>query len=104
MRIVDTDAQTYREKEFAKFLEQLKKEKKDKYLHNCLEMRKDFTPMVYSVDGIVGHKAQNAEKQLVTHLAGKWNREYSQMVYYVRVRMAIMVVHTNSLLICRSWD
>ena len=31
-----------------------KKEKKDKYLQNCFEMRKDFTPMVYSVDGTAG--------------------------------------------------
>ncbi len=52
MRITDTDARTYRKKEFAKVLEQHEKEKNDKYLQNCLEMQKDFTPMVYSVDGI----------------------------------------------------
>jgi hypothetical protein len=47
-----------------------------------LEMRKDFTPMVYSVDGIAGREARNAEKRLATQLAGKWNSEYSQVVYY----------------------
>jgi hypothetical protein len=67
-------------------------------------MRKDFTPMVYSVDGIAGREARNTEKRLATHLAGKWNREYSQMVYYVRVRMTIAVVRANSLLICGSRD
>ena len=60
--------------------------------------------MVYSVDGIAGREARNAEKRLATHLAGKWNHEYSQMVYYVRVRMAITVVHANSLLIRGSRD
>ena len=60
--------------------------------------------MVYSVDGIVGCEAWNAEKRLATHLAGKWNREYSQMVYYVRVRMAITVVRANSLLIRGNRD
>ncbi len=104
MRITNTDARSYRKKEFAKVLEQHEKEKKDKYLQNCLEMRKDVTPMVYSVDGIAGHEARNAEKRLATHLAGKWNHEYSQMVYYVRVRMAIAVVRANSLLICGSRD
>ena len=44
--------------------------------------------MVYSVDGIAGCEAWNAEKWLATHLAGKWNCEYSQMVFYVRVRIA----------------
>jgi hypothetical protein len=104
MRITDTDARSYRKQEFAKVLEQHEKEKKDKYLQNCLEMRKDFTPMVYSVDGIAGREARNAEKRLATHLAGKWNREYFQMVYYVRVRMAIAVVRANSLLIRGSRD
>jgi hypothetical protein len=60
--------------------------------------------MVYSVDGIAGREAWNAEKRLATHLAGKWNREYSQMVYYVRVRMAIAVIRVNSLLIRGSRD
>ena len=104
MRITDTDARSYWKKEFAKVLEQHEKEKKDKYLQNCLEMRKDFTPMIYSVDGIEGREARNAEKRLATHLAGKWKREYSQMVYYVRVRMAIVVVRANSLLIRGSRD
>jgi hypothetical protein len=104
MRITDTDARSYRKKEFVKVLEHHEKEKKDEYLQNCLEMWKDFTPMVYSVDGIAGREARNAEKRLATHLAGKWNREYSQMVYYVRVRMAIAVVRANSLLIRGSRD
>jgi len=99
---MDTNAQSYRKKEFAKVLVQHEKEKKEKYLQNCLEMRKDFMPVVFSVDGISGHEARNAEKR--PHLAGKWNREYSQMVYYVRVRMAITVVRKNSLLICGSHD
>ena len=83
-------------------MEQHKKEKKEKYLQNCLEMRKDFTLMVYSVDSIAEREARNAEKRLATHLAGKWNCEYYQMVYYVRFRMTIMVVRTNSLIICGS--
>ena len=76
MRITDTDAKSYRKKEPMKVLEQHEKEKKDMYLQNCLEMWKDFTPMVYSVDGIAGREARNAEKRLATQLAGKWNREY----------------------------
>ena len=74
-----TDTQSYRKKGSAKVLEQHEKEKKDKYLRTCLELRKNFTPLVYSVDGIAGREAQNAEKRLATHLASKWNRGYSQM-------------------------
>ncbi len=60
--------------------------------------------MVYLVDGIAGREARNAKKRLTTHLASKWNRGYSQMVYYVRVPMVINVVHANSLLIRGSRD
>ncbi len=101
MHFMDTDTRdtrSYQKKEFGFFL-QHKKQKKDKYLQTCLEMRKDFTPMVYSVDGIVGHEAWNAKKRLATHLASKWNCGYSQMVYYVRDWMSIAVVCANSLLI-----
>jgi hypothetical protein len=67
-------------------------------------MQKDFTPIMYLVDGIAEREARNVEKRLATHLAGKWNQGYSQMVYYVRVRMAIAVVGANSLLVCGSRD
>jgi hypothetical protein len=70
---MDTDTRSYQSKEFIKVLQQHKKEKKGKYHQNCLEMLKDFTSMVYLVNGIAGHEARNAEKRLATHLASKWN-------------------------------
>ncbi len=60
--------------------------------------------MVYLVDGIAGSEARNAKRRLATHLASKWNRGYSQMVYYVRIWMVIAVVRANSLLIHGSRD
>jgi len=98
-RITDTDARSYRNKDPLKVLEAQEKEKKDKYLRPCHERRKDFTPLVYSVDGMAGREAKGAEKRLASILANKWNKSYSQLVQYVRVRMAISVVRANSLLI-----
>ena len=74
------------------------------YLQSCLQMQKDFTPLVYSVDGIAGREAHNAERKLATHLAAKWGWKYSEMVFYIRVRMALLVVRANSLLIWGSRD
>ncbi len=104
MHIMDTDTRSYRKRDFGKVLLQHEKGKKDKYLRTCLELRKDFTPMVYSVDGIAGCEARNAEKRLATHLASEWDRGYSQMVFYERAPMAIAVVRANSLLIRGSRD
>ena len=51
-----------------------------------------------------GMRGLERGERLATQLAGKWKREYSQMVYYVRVRMAIPVVQANSLIIRGSRD
>jgi hypothetical protein len=68
------------------------KEKKDKHLQNCLEMRKVCTPTVYCVCGwhCGSREARNGEKRLATHLAGKWNSECSQMLVYG--------------VLCEGWD
>ena len=55
--------------------------------------------MIYSVDGIAGREARSAEKRLASVLADKWKKVYSEMVFYVRVRMALSVVKANRLLI-----
>ena len=104
VRITDTDARSARGRDYTKVLAAQEKEKKTKYLQSCLQMRKDFTPLVYTVDGIAGREARNAERKLASHLAAKWGRSYSEMVYYVRVRMALSVVKANSLLIRGSRD
>ena len=104
VRITDTQSCSYRNKDYQKVLAQQTKEKKNQYLCPCLEMRKDFTPLVYSVNGIAGREAKNAEKRLAYHLSKKWHKPLPQMVYYVRVQMAIAVVHANSLLINGSRD
>ena len=102
IRITDTDAKSHQKTEPTKVLEIQEKEKKTKYLAHLHEQRKDFTPMVYSVDGIAGKETKRAEKHLAAVLAAKWKREYSEMVYYVGVRMALAVVRANSLLIYGS--
>jgi len=103
--ITDTQSCSYWNKDYQKVLAQQEMDKKNQYLHPCLEMRKDFTPLVYSVDGIAGREeAKNAEKRLAYHLLEKWYKQLPQMVYYVRVRMAIAVVRANSLLIRSSRD
>ena len=56
VHITDTQSRSYRNEDYQKVLAQQEKEKKNQYLCPCLEleMRKDFTPIVYSdsVDGM----------------------------------------------------
>ena len=52
VRITDTDASSYGVQASDKILENAAKVKRKKYEEACTERRRDFTPMVYSVDGL----------------------------------------------------
>ena len=104
LRITDTDANSYSDRKSAKVLANAEKEKEDKYGKACRDRQRDFTPMVYSVDGMPGNKAKTAERRLAALLAVKWKREYSDVVNFVRVRMALAIVRSNSLLLRTERD
>jgi hypothetical protein len=97
VRITDTDAPTYRSRDPAKVLAAHEKEKKDKYLADCLARRRHFTPLVFSVDGLRGVEATAAGNRLAVMLSAKWNRPYSDVCGYVRSRLAIALARTTSL-------
>ena len=97
VRITDTDAPSYRGQDPLKVLEKHEKEKKTKYLPACLQARKQFTPLVFSVDGLAGAEAKAAGKRLASQLAAKWTRAYSEMCGFVRSRLALALVRSTSL-------
>ena len=82
-----------------KALAKAENEKKDLYLQACLERRRTFTPMVYSADGIPGAEALAAQKRLAALLSYKLKQEYSEMCGFVRARMSLSIVISNSLLL-----
>ena len=55
--------------------------------------------MVYSADGIPGVEALAAQKRLSALLSYKLKREYSEMCGFVRARMSLAIVRSNSLLL-----
>ena len=99
MRITQTDAPSYRGRDPVLILKRAEATKKKKYLTACFDDRKHLTPLVYSVDGMVGAETRAAEKHLTFHLAKKWKREYSEMCGYVWTRISIAVVWSNTLLL-----
>ena len=99
IQVLDTDAPTYCNRTSAKVLETAEKEKCTKYEAACAERQCDFIPMVYSVDGLRGQRAKAAEKRLAAMLAAKWERPYSDVMNFGRVRMSLSVVRSNTLLL-----
>ena len=55
--------------------------------------------MVYSTDGIPGAETLAAQKRLAALLSYKLKREYSEMCGFVRERMSLAIVRSNSLLL-----
>ena len=99
VQVCDTDARSYGNRESKKVLESAARRKKVKYEEACLERRRDFTPMLYSVDGMAEKHARAAERRVAGMLAVKWKRQYSQMAHFVRTRMCLAVVRSNTLLL-----
>ena len=73
MRVTDTDANFYHGSTFAKVLEKAARDKRAKYEKACLEQRRSFMALVYSVDGMTGKGARAYEKRIASLLADKWS-------------------------------
>ena len=99
IRITDTDAPSYQDILLVKVLERAAKAKKAKYLQPCLDRRRSFTPLVYSVDGMACKEAKVFEKRIACLLAEKWDRPYSEMVGYVRGQIGMAVIRSNNVLL-----
>ena len=102
IRVTDTDAKSYLSTSSAKVLERAAKLKKDKYLDACLQRRRSFVPLVYSVDGMACKEAKAFEKCVASLLAPKWDRRYSEMVRFVRSRMSLAVIRSNTMMLRRA--
>jgi hypothetical protein len=96
VRITDTDQPSNRNTDPSKVLLRHEKEKKDKYGALCIARRCTFTPLVFSVDGLLGKEATAASKRLASCLAVKWKRSYSELCGYVRSRLSLALIRSSS--------
>ena len=66
--------------------------------------RRNFTPMVYYVDRIPGAEALAEQKILAALLSYQLKQEYSEMCGFVKARISLAIVRSNSLLLHSPWD
>lgn len=104
VRITDTDVSSQRQKDPHKILLQHENEKKRRYLKPCLEARRQFTPLVFSVDGLLGGECKAAINRLASQLAAKWERPYSDMCSFVKSRFALALVRATTVCLRGSRD
>ena len=96
IRVTDTNARSQRNADPHRVLTRHVKEKKAKYGALCLARRRHFTPLVFSVDGLMGAETKAASQRLASLLSGKWKRSYSDVCGYVRSQLSVTLARSTS--------
>ena len=108
VRVMDTDAPSYCDCSPQAVLGSAEAEKKRKHLEPCLACHADFTPLCFSIDGMLGSEANCFLRRLADRLCAKWERSYSSVVGWVRSRPSFAVLRATMLCVrgsrssCRS--
>ena len=95
MRIVNTDSKSHSAKTQEKCLQEAEQKKKKMYLEACLQQRRHFSPLVASVDGLLGLEATSTLKRIASCLVTKWRKTYSRTCRYVKSRDDITLVRAT---------
>ena len=102
VKLGDTDADSYKYETTAALLAQWETIKKDKHGMHCHDQRKQFSPFVLSVYGMLGRKALVVLSQLSRVTAAKIAEPLSQVRGWVNVQTAIAVARSYSRMIRRA--
>ena len=97
VRVVDTDAPSYHGRSPQAVLGSAEAEKKCKYLEACLARHAGFTPLCFSIDGMLRSEADCFLRRLADRLSAKWERSYSAVVGWVRSRLSFAVLRATML-------
>ena len=95
VRMTDVDAALYDNMTTEKYLAKHEQAKKKKYLQACLAQRMHFTPLVFSIDGVMGRETEAFIKRLGKHLALKWDRPFPRVINYLLTRLSIACVRVT---------
>ena len=99
MQISNLNVGSYLCQTSSKALATAEKEKKDNYLLPCLYCRGYFNPMMYSSNRISGTEAVSAQQHLASLLSNNLKQEYSEMCVFVRARMSLAIMRSNTLIL-----
>ena len=78
-------------------LENAEKEKKIKYAGACEEKHVSFTPLCFSVDGLIGNEAKIFLKRLADQLANKWHKPYGTIMYWLKAKLNFALIRATVL-------
>ena len=95
IQVTNLDAHSYKSRNDESILLGLEKRKKGKYEKDCRDVRRSFSPLIVSEDGLQGRITKGILRRISKMLAAKWQRAYSVVCGYVRTRFSIAVVRAT---------
>ena len=90
-RIIDPDAPSYATLSWEAVANRAANEKKAKYRSAAEELRGTFTPLVCSTDGVLHREYRAYQTRLASKLATKWQKPYSLVMGWVKLRMQFAI-------------
>ena len=72
MQIGNTYAKSHSAQSLEKCLQEAERAKKKMYLEACLQQSRHFSPLVASVNGLLGVEAKSTLKRIASFLTTKW--------------------------------
>ena len=97
IRVTDTDAQSYLGHAPESILFRAETEKKQMYSAAANARRAHFTPLCFPVDGLAGSEAACFIRRLAAGLSLKWERNYSDVLCWIRTRLAFAILRATGL-------
>ena len=100
--VIDTDAQSYLCQPPTSVLLTAEIKQKRKYLDASVARRAHFTPLCFSVDGLVSPIAASFLKRLAYCLSAWWDRSYADVIFWIRSRLAFAILRATVLCVWGS--
>ena len=95
-RIFNKNAPSYKNLSLDAAFNIHRNEKKNKYSAQVEQKRGSFTPIIATCEGILDREAEAYVKRLAFHLSKRWEKSYSQTLFWVRARLQICVLRSVS--------
>jgi len=95
--ITNTDAQSHLIQAPDQVLFKAEVEKKCKYSAAATACHDHFTLLCFSVDSLTGSEAACFIKRLANGLSSCWDRSYSEVLCWIRTRLAFAILHATGL-------
>ena len=100
VRVIHTNAPSYREKSIENIYDQHEKEKKRAYNQRIMQIeRATFTPLVFSTTGGMAPECTRYHKKIAELISNKTKEEYSKVMNYIRTRVRFTLLRSTLLAI-----